>query len=191
MKNILFINACVRPDSRTKQLATYALSFMQGNITEVDLNKAAISPLNQSLLSKREDLLKNQQLQDPMFQYARQFASADSIVVAAPFWDLSFPSALKAYLEQITISGITFFYTEKGYPQGLCKAKELLYISTAGGPIINEDFGYGYVKTLCNLFFGIKNTHFIKAEGLDIIGADIEKILNDTKAHIRRLLTEK
>ena len=41
-----------------------------------------------------------------MFRYARQFAEAEEIVIAAPFWDLSFHAKLKIYLGQITISGL-------------------------------------------------------------------------------------
>ena len=61
-----------------------------------------------------------------MFYYARQFAEADQIVIAAPFWDLSFPAILKAYMEQITVSGITFEYIN-GRPCGRCKKKTDLH----------------------------------------------------------------
>lgn len=81
-----------------------------------------------------ESLLKDGKFDDPMFRYAKQFANADEIVVAAPFWDLSFPAKLKIYLEQIAVAGITFRYTN-GRPTGLCKAKKLTYITTSGGPI--------------------------------------------------------
>ena len=39
MKKTLFINACVRPESRTRMLAQHALDRMGGEITEVDLGK--------------------------------------------------------------------------------------------------------------------------------------------------------
>ena len=52
--SILFINACVRENSRTLKLAESILSNMKGEITEVNLNKEILSPLNRELLEKRE-----------------------------------------------------------------------------------------------------------------------------------------
>ena len=96
--NILFVNACVRKESRTLVLAKDILSKMQGEITEIDLSKENLAPLNCVSLEERERLLASGEMDAPMFQYAKQFAQADEIVIAAPFWDLSFPSILKIYM---------------------------------------------------------------------------------------------
>ena len=69
-------------------------------------------------------------------------------------------------------------------PQGLCRANKLTYVTTAGGPIFSENFGYGYVRALATTFFGIKETRMIKAENLDIRGADVERLLNDVMGKI-------
>ena len=106
--NILFVNACVRKESRTLVLAKDILSREDGTVTEVDLTKENLLPLNRESLELRDRLLKAGRRDDPMFRYARQFAEADEIVIAAPFWDLSFPSMLKIYMEQITVTGVTF-----------------------------------------------------------------------------------
>ena len=118
------------------------------------------------LLKKREKLVKTGTFDDPMFRYARQFAEAEEIVIAAPFWDLSFPAKLKIYLEQLTVSGITFTYAN-GRPLGLCRAKRLTYVTTSGGPIF-DDFGYTYVKSLAKNFYGIKETKAVRAMNLDV-----------------------
>ena len=164
--SILFINACVREDSRTYVLAKSILKNMSGEITEVNLNLENMEPLNRTTLKRRECLLKEGELDDPMFRYAKQFAEADEIVIAAPFWDLSFPAKLKIYMEHISVSGITFRY-DKGRPLGLCKAKRLTYITTSGGPIL-DDFGYTYIKTLAQKFYGIKQTKAYRAMNLDV-----------------------
>lgn len=139
---------------------------MSGEITEVNLNLENIKPLNRTTLQKRERLLREGELDDPMFRYAKQFAAADEIVIAAPFWDLSFPAKLKIYMEQITVSGITFRYIN-GRPSGLCRAKRLTYITTSGGPIL-DDFGYTYIKTLAQKFYGIEQTKAYRAMNLDV-----------------------
>ena len=177
---ILFINACVRENSRTLKLAKSILSNMSGEITEVNLNKEKLSPLNSELLEKRECLLRRERMDDPMFFYARQFANADEIVIAAPFWDLSFPALLKVYVEQITVAGITFEYIN-GKPYGLCKAKSLTYVTTSGGPIL-VDFGYEYIKALAKSFYGISQTKAYRAMNLDVNMIAAEDVL--TKADI-------
>ena len=43
------------------------------------------------------------------------------------------------------------------------------------------------MKKLCEIFFGISDFTYIKAEGLDIVGADIDAILDSAKAEIDKL----
>lgn len=173
--SILFINACVRKDSRTLVLAKNVMKDIKGEIVELNLNLENIEPLNTELLEKRDSLIKDGKLDDPMFRYARQFAQADEIVIAAPFWDLSFPAKLKIYLEQITVSGITFKYMG-GRPKGLCKAKKMTYVTTSGGPIF-DDFGYTYVKTLAQKFYGIEKTEAVRAMNLDVDMISAEELM--------------
>lgn len=173
--SILFINACVRKNSRTLALATNVINKMVGEKTELNLNLENIEPLNTELLEKRESLIQKDEFDDPMFRYAKQFAAADEIVIAAPFWDLSFPAKLKIYLEQIAVAKITFDYIN-GHPKGLCKAKKLTYVTTSGGPIF-DDFGYTYIKTLAQKFYGIPKTEAVRAMNLDVDMISAEDLL--------------
>ena len=176
-KNILYINSCVREDSRTDTLARAALNKLGGSITELKIEKERIQPLDSKTLIKRDKLIENGSYSDEMFKYARQFAEADIIVISAPYWDLSFPSMLKVYFEAVSVLGIAFRYTDEGVPVGLCRATELIYITTAGGHIGDFDFGYDYVRALAQNLYGISNVKRFKAEGLDIYGADIDEIM--------------
>lgn len=184
MENILYINACCRENSRTKELAEHLLDSLSGDIKAIDLYKENICPIDAQLLSKRDDLLKKGMTDDKMFSLAKQFATADTIVIAAPYWDLMFPSVLKVYLENITVCDVTFRYSDKGIPQTLCKAKNLYYVTTSGGYIGENNFGFDYVSSMAKGFFGIGNVRFFSAEGLDIYGADIEKIIQKAKEDI-------
>lgn len=98
-------------------------------------------------------------------------ARADLVVVGAPYWDLGFPAALKVYLEWACTLGITFGYTQAGEQRGLCRAERLIYITTAGGPLEDRNFGYEYVRGVAGML-GIINTHCVAAQGLDIRGND-------------------
>lgn len=172
----LYINCCVREESRTDRLARAVLQKLGGNFTEIKIYEENLKPLDRDSLNKRTELIGQGDYSDPMFDYAKQFASADTIVIAAPYWDLSFPATLKTYIENIYVTGIVSAYDESGMPVGLCKAKELYYITTAGGPY-DPTYSYGYIESLAKNFFGISETHLVKAEMLDIEGNDAEEIL--------------
>ena len=171
----LFINCCPRENSRTESLAKKLLGKL-GEYEEVNPEKEGLVPIDNERLNYRTALLEKGDLSDDIFKYAKQFAAADTIVIAAPFWDLSFPSVLKIYIENIYVAGIVSKYDENGAPKGLCKAKTLYYVMTAGGPYDGR-FSFDYLKELAESFFGIEKTVLIKAEMLDIIGNDAEKIL--------------
>ena len=189
---LLFINACVRASSRTKRLADHLLKGLcekeTCTVKEIRLQEVDFPPIDEAFLQKRDSLLQSGALEDPVFALARDFAAADTIVIAAPFWDLSFPSILKQYLEQITVTGVTFFYTEDGVPQGLCRAKQLYYVTTSGGPLFAPEYGFGYVRSMAQGFYGIPEVTLVKAENLDIVGADVEKILREAKEQIDQML---
>ncbi|MBQ9010074.1 MAG: NAD(P)H-dependent oxidoreductase [Clostridia bacterium] len=177
--NILFVNACVRKNSRTRLLAERVLSLLEGTVTEVKPATVTEPIVSEEFITNRSNATAKGVFDDPAYIPACQFAQADLIVVAAPYWDLSFPAVLKAYFEQINVLGVTFEYTEDGNPRGLCRAKKLIYVTTAGGPIISDAYGYGYVKALAQYFYGISDVCQFKAEGLDVIGADVQKILDE------------
>lgn len=178
---ILFVNACVRKESRTRKLAEQVVKKLktEDDIVE-EINVSKVDAIrDEEFIISRNNASKDRDFSDPAYSLARQFAKADMIVVAAPYWDISFPTILKAYFEQINVVGLTFEYTEDGQPRGLCKATKLIYVTTAGGPIISDEYGYGYVKTMAQAFYGIQDVSQVKVEGLDVIGADVEKILEN------------
>ena len=181
----LYINACVRGESRTKRLAECLLLTLDGSVTEVRLIDISFPVVDEAFLAKRDRMVAGSDYSDPMFDLAKQFAEADRIVIAAPYWDLSFPASLKQYFEQINVQGITFVYTPEGVPQGLCRAKQLLYVTTAGGNYVPEEFGFGYVKALAQNFYGIPDVQMFQAAGLDIYGADPEQRIKEAMERIK------
>ena len=184
MKNVLFINACTTPSSRTLRLSRDVLKKLGGTVEEVELYKIPLAPLDFEGLKKRHEAVLARDFSDGDFRLAKQFAAADAIVIAAPYWDLMFPSVLKIYLEAVTVSCITFDYSEEGRPVGMCRAKELYYVTTAGGFIGENDFGFSYVKALAQNFFDIPDVFRYAAEGLDLRGADVDEILEKAMANV-------
>lgn len=183
MSGVLFVNGCPRPHSRTLELAHAVLGKMQKQTEEVRLYEDGPSHLTWESLQERDRCAAAKDFSHPMFRWAKQFAEADEIVIAAPYWDLMFPAVVRSYLEAVTVSGLTFAYDENGIPRGLCKARRLIYVMTAGGPVF-RNFGFDYVDAMARSFFGIPETVCIKAEGLDIYGADPSAILEAAKREI-------
>ena len=97
---------------------------------------------------------------------------------------MSFPAVLKQYFELINVIGVTFCYTKSGVPKGLCRAQKLYYVSTAGGNYVPEEYGFGYVKALARNFYGIDGIIKFGANGLDIVGVDVNAILSECEKQI-------
>jgi FMN-dependent NADH-azoreductase len=185
MPTLLFVNACVRgQDSRTLALAGQLLrrikeensKDMAFKIEEIRLSTENLVPLNYERLARRQELLSAGLYEDTMFDYANAMANADMIVIAAPYWNMSFPSCLNIFLELASVEGITYTYGEDGTPIGLSQAADMYYVTTSGGMIANCNFGFEYINALCRLF-GVENTHFVSAQGLDLEGADVDDIM--------------
>ena len=94
---ILYINSCPRAGSRTDRLARKLLAKL-GDYEEINLEKEHLMPMTKERLAYRTKLIARKDYSDPVFDYAKQFSEADIIVIAAPFWDLSFPAELKVYI---------------------------------------------------------------------------------------------
>lgn len=188
--SVLFVNTCVRRNSRTYRLARYFLDrFHDQDIQEIDPQKEGLYGLDGKMLQIRDQALAEKDFSHPVLSYAVQFAKADTIVIAAPYWDLSFPAGLKNYIERVNCVGVTFDYDAEGKAFGLCHAKQLIYISTAGGSVKNAAYGYGYLKALCTDFYGIPETVCFQAENLDMPFADPEEELNKTERKMDEWLT--
>jgi len=137
MKSLVVIDACVRQaDSRTRRIAEpiiAALSKRYG-VTRFNLPEMDIAPLNPGLFKERG----LGEIPSWAKLAATAIARADCILIAAPFWDMSFPAVLKCFFEQTSLFDITF--TDNGKTcVGLCKAPKVLYITTRGMDISTGD----------------------------------------------------
>ena len=180
---ILYVNCCARENSRTDILAREVIKRIGDEVVELNLYKENLKSLDGKAVAKRDSLAAAGNFSDPMFDYAKQFMSADTIVIGAPFWDYSFPSLLKTYIENVFCVGLISVYDETGVPHGKCKARKLYYVSTAGGPFIPE-YSYEWIKAVVTRSFGIPETQLIYAENLDIVGHNPDEIMEKAIASI-------
>lgn len=180
---VLYINACVRKESRTNRIAIAVLKKLGKDFTEIYLPEENLQPLSEEKLEKRTKLVEIGDYSDSMFDLAKQFANADKIIISAPYWDSSFPSVLKLYIENIYVTGIVSEYANDGTPRGLCKADEIIYVTTAGGPYVS-DYSFGYIKELAQQYMGIQKATLIKAEMLDVEGFNADEIVESVIAEL-------
>ena len=153
MKSLVVINACVRQsDSRTLRIAEPIIEALtkRYKITRYDLPDMDIVPLNPELFAERG----LGEIPSWASEAASAIAGADRILIAAPFWDMSFPAVLKCFFEQTSLFDITF--TDNGNTcVGLCKAPKVLYITTRGMDIPTGDLreqATPYLKALGSLW---------------------------------------
>ena len=192
MKQVLWINSCMRGagQSRTLELCRTFLEELRVRrpglkVAERDLTRAEL-PVMTAELSRRREELAAEGREDPLLLPAREMARADLVVVGAPYWDLGFPAALKVYLEWASLNNVTFRYTDGGKQEGLSRCADLIFITTGGGPIQGKNFGYDYLKALSSML-GIRRTHCVTAENLDVQGNDVNAILDRAKEALDKL----
>ena len=181
MSKVLYIKANIKSEgeSRTFKVSdSFVEEYMKNNpqdeVIVLDLYKEKIDFLRPEDLGvvfgpKNEDSKKH-----PVLKYAYQFAEADKYIIAAPMWNLSMPAILKAYIDYVSVTGITFKYTEKG-PVGLLNDKKAVHIVSRGGEYGDAPYEMGdrYLRTILE-FFGIHDIETIAIENLDVAGVDVQ-----------------
>ena len=169
-KKLVVIDACVRQEmSRTWRIAepiidalthryettVYHLPMMEG-----------IVPLTPQAFQERCE----GKIPQWVIDCARAMAAADRILIAAPFWDMSFPAVLKAFFEQTSLYDITF--ADNGERcVGLCKGEKVLYITTRGMDISTGDpreQATPYLKALSSLW-GLGEIVTVSAQNMDYV----------------------
>ena len=185
---LLSVDCCISQrgkDSRTRALAdafleAFRASHPTAEVETVEPAALGLRSFDPEMLNDRDALAGIGAWDAPVFEEARRFRAADGIVVAAPFWDLSFPSVLRTYIEYICANGLAYHYEADGC-HGDCKASRLVYL-TSGGDFEREDsLGVLYWRQLCAMF-GIPKFELLCAEGLDDERVDAQARMDEALA---------
>lgn len=166
MESLVVINACMREGSRTQRILDGVLAQLSKkyNVETVNLGELDCKWVNSDVLKERD----NGYVPQLYVNLAKKVANADRLVIAAPFWDMSFPSVLKVFFENISLFNITFTSTQTECV-GLCKAKKVLYITTRGMNIKTGDpleQATPYIKALSKLW-GLGELYVVSAQNMD------------------------
>ena len=166
MSKIFYVDACLRTGSNTKKIADAIIAKLaeRYEIETVRLSENVFPVVNNDILNDRANGI----VPDEYVEMAKKLAAADRLVIAAPFWDMSFPSALKVFLENMSLFNVTFGSNEKEC-YGLCKAEKVLYITTRGMNVSTGDVleqATPYIKAIGKLW-GLGELHVISAQNMD------------------------
>lgn len=102
--------------------------------------------------------------------------AADTIVIAAPMYNFTIPTTLKAWIDHIARAGRTFRYTAQG-PEGLLKGKKVIVVASRGGfyagaaALAPMDHQVPYLRTMLG-FLGLTDVSVVEVEG-QAIGPDV------------------
>ena len=82
---------------------------------------------------------------------------------------------VRAYLERLCVTGLTFHYNQYGQPVADCRPRRLLYVTTRGGIVDNSDpaladHGSAYLESICKL-----RRSFSLCDSLGITGMWVEE----------------
>lgn len=176
MKKLLYIDACIRDDeSRTKRIAEPIVKALEKkyDVQRFVLNDMDLEIVQRDLIRKR----LNGMIDATVMSWAETVRDADRIVIAAPFWDMSIPAALKNFIELCSILDVTFKTNDKTC-YGNCKAEKLLFITTRGMDIPTGDVreqATSYLKALSWLW-GIGPMQVVSAQNMDYVSdSEIEE----------------
>lgn len=173
MEKLLYIDSCIRNElSRTKRIASPIVEKLkeQYEVETIVINELSLNPVQIDENRRRANgIVSNEAL-----NWANEIKEADRIVIAAPFWDMSIPAALKTFFELCSLFKVTFDSDNKTC-FGLCKAKRALFITTRGMKIKTGDpleQATPYLKALFWLW-GIKELRVLARENFDYLPSDI------------------
>jgi FMN-dependent NADH-azoreductase len=195
MKNILVVNSSISAEKgQSNQLIETFLQSLnhQASVTLVDLNQHCLPHLAMEEITAWMTPVEQRSLaQIELATYSdlsiSQVQAADLILIGVPMYNFGVPSQLKAWLDRIARVGITFKYTETG-PVGLLEDKPVVFFASRGGIYkdLPQDTQTPFLKTFFN-FVGLKNLHFIYAEGLNMGPESAETALAAAKVQIHQL----
>lgn len=167
MRKLMVIDACMRDEaSRTRRILAPLVAELEKRyeIETVRLDDEDYSSVGRRVLAERS----RGYVPEETVALARRLAAADRIVIAAPFWDMSFPAILKVFIENMSLYNITFKDSGTHF-EGLCRSEKVLYITTRGMDVHTGDpleAATPYLKALSALW-GWGEVITVAAENLD------------------------
>lgn len=192
MKNILLVTSSPRGEASSSTRVAHTLvdrftaEFPDAKVKSVDLaqnpppvltGEALGALFAQDLDALSPELRHLRELSDGFIQDLQE---ADVIVIGSGMINFSVPAALKAWIDLIAKSGVTFRYTASG-PEGLLTGKKTYLVLASGGiyssgPSAAYDHQAPYLQGALG-FMGLTDQTIVRVEGTAISPESAENAL--------------
>jgi len=202
MKKLLIVRAhpFSAERSRSMQMAdAFLAGFRETHpdvlVEDINLYSQTVPEIDIDLLSGWEKIREGeefihlgslQQAKLTLFDnYTMQFQSSDVVVVANPLWNLSVPTRLKAWVDTVCRSGVTFRYNSEGRAEGLAGGRKVIHLQASGGHFGGKDPASEWLRTVFT-FIGCDFEQYV-AEGMDHEPERADEIMKKALAEVRQL----
>lgn len=181
---LIVIDACMRDgESRTKKILTPLVAELakRYEIETITLDTDLYQAVGRKTLAERG----SGYVPERIVEQAKRVAAADRLVIAAPFWDMSFPAIVKVWVENMSLFNITFRDAGTHF-EGLCRCQKLLYVTTRGMNVATDgplDGATPYFRALSALW-GLGEVTTLAAANMDYLSAE------EAEAKIRATVAE-
>lgn len=160
----------------TLQIAAHIIKKLLERYVTTHLGELPMEPISSATYRDRSE----GRIPNSAVECASTISAADRILIAASFWDMSFPAVLKTFFEHTSLFDITF--TDNGHScEGLCRCEHMLYITTRGMDIPDGDSreqATPYLRAISALW-GLEDLTILSARYMDYSSpAEIDERIN-------------
>ena len=179
MKNVLVITASIfGQDGQSSQLVDRTLQQLRDSHGDIKVQHRdlAAEPVPHLDAERFGAFVTGAEARDHQQQAVVDYSDslieevtqADIIVLGVPMYNFGVPSVLKAYFDHIARAGVSFRYTENG-PVGLLEDRPVYILAARGGIYAGtpNDSQTPFLSSFLG-FLGLKDVHFVYAEGLNM-----------------------
>jgi len=202
MNNFLMVTASPRyTDSHSRMLSDRFAALVRGRYPEailVDRDLVADPPpmLTNEMIHGffRKPGLDQKQVTASLTvsdRYTHELLSADCVVIATPMYNFNVPATLKAWIDLVVRSGLTFEKVSDGQLRGLCKGKKAIVLCSMGGWFAKKQINL-VEPYLCLVgdFIGLEEVEFVYIEGTATATFDQEKALLAAEVQMQKFIED-
>lgn len=202
MNNVLVVTASARYEgSHTRDMARVFMDKVMRqypgvSLIERDLTGEALPGVTEEMLTgffaKTEALPERVKASLSLSnRLCDELLTADVIAIATPMYNFNVPASLKAWIDLVVRSGVTFEKLGDGNLKGLCSGKRAIVLCSMGGAFARHQINLvePYLKIIAD-FIGLDEIRFVYMEGTAQQGFDAVASLADAAEIITDFIQE-